>query len=42
MSATQKTDLDIENNDFFQQTIMERDADIADAIAKELAPAESN
>ena len=37
MSATQKTDLDIENNDFFQQTIMERDADIADAIAKELS-----
>ena len=37
MSATQKTDLGIENNDFFQQTVMERDTDIADAIAKELS-----
>ncbi|MGC6472182.1 MAG: serine hydroxymethyltransferase [Parvibaculales bacterium] len=37
MSVTEKTALDTENNDFFHQSIADRDADIAAAIAQELS-----
>ncbi|MGC6511600.1 MAG: serine hydroxymethyltransferase [Parvibaculales bacterium] len=37
MSVTEKTALDTENNDFFNQSITDRDADIAAAIAQELS-----
>ena len=37
MSVTEKTALDTENSDFFHQSITDRDADIAAAIAQELS-----